>query len=103
MPEPRRYASFRDFYPVYLAEHSNPVSRRLHVVGTGLAFVLIVAAGAAARPRLLLAAPLAGYGFAWLGHVAFEKNRPATFRRPLFSLMGDVRLFFETVTGRRRW
>ena len=47
--------------------------------------------------------PLVGYGFAWVGHFFFEKNRPATFQYPLWSLMGDWRMFFETVTGKRRW
>jgi hypothetical protein len=47
--------------------------------------------------------PLVGYGFAWVGHFVFEKNTPATFKYPLWSLMGDFRLFFETVTGKRRW
>jgi hypothetical protein len=103
MDQPARYRTFRDFYPFYLTEHVNPVSRRLHVVGTGLALGLAATAALTGRPRLLAATPVAGYAFAWLGHFAFEKNRPATFQYPLFSLMGDFRLFFETVTGRRRW
>jgi hypothetical protein len=103
MGQPDRYATFRDFYPFYLTEHVNPVSRRLHVLGTGLALALAATAVVTRRPRLLLGPPLAGYAFAWVGHFAFEKNRPATFRYPLFSLLGDLRLFFETVTGRRGW
>ena len=98
-----RYQSFRDFYPFYLTEHVNPVSRRLHVVGTGLVIAWVIAAIVLRNPWLLIAAPLTGYGFAWVGHFAFEKNRPATFKYPLWSLMGDFRLFFETVSGRRRW
>ena len=98
-----RYSRFSDFYPFYLTEHVNPVSRRLHVVGTGLVIALTVAAAATLNPWLLLAAPLAGYGFAWVGHFVFERNRPATFRYPLWSLMGDFRLFFETISGKRRW
>ena len=97
-----RYASFREFYPFYLTEHVNPVSRRLHVVGTGLVILLLVL-GIAVSPWFFIAAPIAGYAFAWVGHFAFEKNRPATFRYPLWSLMGDFRLFFETVSGRRRF
>lgn len=103
MDRPDRYARFRDFYPFYLTEHVNPVSRRLHVVGTGLVIATLVAALLTLNPWLLLAAPLLGYGFAWIGHFAFEKNRPATFKYPLWSLMGDFRLFFETVSGRRGW
>jgi hypothetical protein len=97
-----RYQSFRDFYPFYLTEHVNPVSRRLHVVGTGLA-LLFVAVGIVADARFLIAAPLAGYGFAWVGHYVFEKNKPATFKYPLWSLAGDFRLFFETVSGLRKF
>ena len=98
-----RYRSFSEFYPFYLTEHVNPVSRRLHVVGTGLVIAVWVAALATRNPWLLLASPLIGYGFAWVGHFIFDKNRPATFKYPLWSLMGDFRLFFETVSGKRRW
>lgn len=97
-----RHQSFRDFYPFYLTEHVNPVSRRLHVVGTGLVILLLVI-GVVVSPWFFIAAPVAGYGFAWFGHFAFEKNRPATFRYPLWSLMGDFRLFFETVSGKRKF
>ncbi len=102
MSQPSTFQSFDAFYPFYLGEHRNRTSRRLHVVGTGLAFATL-AAGLLTRPRYALAAPLLGYGFAWLGHYGFEKNRPATLRHPLYSLMGDFRLFYETATGKRRW
>lgn len=98
----KRYRTFAEFYPFYMTEHANPVSRRLHVVGTGLVILALVA-GLAVNAWFFLAAPLIGYGFAWVGHFAFEKNRPATFQYPLFSLMGDFRLFFETISGKRRW
>jgi hypothetical protein len=97
-----RYRSFREFYPFYIHEHANPTSRRLHVIGTGLVILFLIL-GVVADAWFFLAAPLAGYGFAWLGHFLFEKNRPATFKYPLWSLMGDFRLFFETVSGRRRF
>ena len=103
MDRAERYRSFAEFYPFYLTEHVNPVSRRLHVVGTGLVILVLLAAVLTLNPWLLLAAPLVGYGFAWVGHFVFEKNRPATFKYPLWSLMGDFRLFFETVSGKRRW
>ncbi|PVM86325.1 DUF962 domain-containing protein [Caulobacter radicis] len=97
-----RYRTFADFYPFYLSEHLNHTSRRLHVVGTGLVIVSLVM-GFTVSPWFFLAAPLVGYGFAWVGHFVFEKNRPATFSYPLYSLMGDFRLFFETVAARRPW
>lgn len=98
----RALSQFAAFYPFYLTEHVHPVSRRLHVIGTTLV-VVCLALGALRDWRFFLAAPLIGYGFAWIGHFVFEKNRPATFKYPLYSLMGDFRLWFETVTGRRRW
>lgn len=101
-PSSERYKSFASFYPFYMTEHANPVSRRLHVVGTSLVIVCL-ALGFLRDWRFFVAAPLIGYGFAWIGHFAFEKNRPATFRYPVYSLMGDFRLWFETVTGRRRF
>ena len=98
-----RYRTFREFYPFYLTEHVNSTSRRLHVVGTTLVILLLVAAVVAMDWRLAVAALLVGYGFAWVGHFFFEKNKPATFRYPGFSLMGDFRMWYETVTGQRRW
>jgi hypothetical protein len=97
-----RFRSFAAFYPFYLTEHVNPVSRRLHVVGTSLVIVCLVL-GLLRDWRFFVAAPLVGYGFAWIGHFVFEKNRPATFKYPLYSLMGDFRLWFEVITGKRKW
>jgi hypothetical protein len=102
-PAGERFASFEAFYPYYIHEHSNRTCRRIHIVGSGLVLVALVAAIATANPWWLLAMPLIGYGFAWVGHFFFEKNRPATFRYPLWSLMGDWRMFFETISGRRRF
>lgn len=96
-----RYASFEAFYPYYIHEHSNRICRRIHVVGTGLVIAAFVMAVVTLNAWWLLAMPLIGYGFAWVGHFFFEKNRPATFKYPLWSLLGDFRLFFETVSGRR--
>ena len=98
-----RFASFREFYPFYLEEHSNRVSRRLHFIGSCGVLVLVAMAIVRGNAWWLLAALLCGYGFAWVGHFFFEKNRPATFKYPLWSLMGDFRLFFETVSGKRRF
>jgi len=98
-----RYASFEAFYPFYIHQHANRVCRRIHVVGTALVIAAFVAAVATLNPWWLLAMPLIGYGFAWVGHFFFEKNRPATFKYPLWSLRGDFQLFFETVSGKRKF
>ena len=99
----RRFASFREFYPFYLSEHRNPTCRRLHFAGSTLVLVVVAAAIATGNAWLLLAAPLAGYGFAWVGHFAFEKNRPATFTYPAWSLMGDWVMYWQLLTGRIRF
>jgi hypothetical protein len=103
MADIKRYTTFRDFYPFYLTEHVNPISRRLHVIGTTLVILSLIVAIVARDWRFALAAPIIGYGFAWVGHFFFEKNRPATFKYPGYSLMGDFRLWFETVTGQRKF
>jgi hypothetical protein len=97
-----RFASFADFYPHYLDEHCNMNCRRLHFVGTALVITLFAAAFGTGNLRLLMFAPLAGYGFAWLGHFVFEKNRPATFSHPWYSLAADFVLFRDILAGRIR-
>jgi len=95
-----QYASFAEFYPYYLSEHHRSGTRRLHFAGTLL--VLLTLGGALATQRwvFLWLLPLFGYGFAWLGHFAVERNRPATFRHPLYSLLGDFRMFADMLRGR---
>ena len=102
-PAGERFQSFAAFYPHYIHEHSNRTCRRIHVVGSALVLVVLAAAIVTLNPWWLLAMPLVGYGFAWVGHFFFEKNRPATFKYPLWSLMGDWRMFWETVSGKRRF
>ena len=101
MDDTRRYATFAEFYPFYLSEHRNVVSRRLHVVGTTLAALLLGAAVLTMQGWLVAVALVQGYAFAWVGHFFFEHNRPATFQYPLFSFMGDWRLWWETLSGQR--
>ena len=101
-PAGERFRSFEAVYPFYIREHSNRTCRRIHVIGSGLVLVALVL-GLTVSPWWLLAMPVIGYGFAWVGHFFFEKNRPATFTYPLWSLMGDWRMFFETVTGQRKF
>ncbi|GAB4173526.1 MAG: DUF962 domain-containing protein [Wenzhouxiangellaceae bacterium] len=94
-----RFESFRAFYPYYLAEHSNVNCRRLHFLGSWLVLAAAVA-GVLLSPWWFLAMPVAGYGFAWVGHFVFEKNKPATFRYPLYSLIGDWVMFADILRGR---
>ena len=103
MKEQKTYRSFMDFYPFYLSEHANRTSRRLHFVGTSIAAVLLLAALATQRWWLVAAALIQGYGFAWVGHFFFERNKPATFKYPWFSLRGDWRLWWEILTGEIRF
>jgi hypothetical protein len=95
-----RFSRFADFYPYYLAEHANPVCRRLHYAGSLLVLSILAYALVSQRWLWLLALPLAGYGFAWVGHFIFEKNRPATFQYPLYSFMGDWVMLRDAFTGR---
>jgi hypothetical protein len=98
-----RYRSFRDFYPYYLSEHSDRTCRRLHFIGTGLVLVILAAALASGHYVWLWLLPITGYGFAWVGHFLFEKNKPATFQYPVYSLIGDFRMFADMLTGRIRF
>lgn len=94
------FASFSEFWPYYLSEHRNPLNRRLHFVGTSILNGVVVVAALTGRPTLLLLCPLFGYGFAWYGHFRVEHNRPATFRHPIWSLMGDYKMYGQMLTGR---
>ena len=99
--ERRVFASFREFYPFYLGEHRNRTSRRLHVIGSaGVLVILGLVIVQVLSPWWLLAVPVLGYGFAWVGHFFFEKNRPATFKHPVYSLMGDWVMFKDVLTGK---
>ena len=100
MNEEKPFHSFSDFYPFYLREHANRTSRRLHFTGTSIGLALLVAAVIGHVWWLIAAALLEGYAFAWIGHFFFERNRPATFKHPWLSLMGDWRLWWEMLTGK---
>ncbi len=98
-----RFGSFREFYPHYLSEHRTGACRRLHFAGSTVVLALLVLAAALPAWWPLALAPLAGYGFAWVGHFAFEKNRPATFRHPAWSLAGDWVMYWQLLTGKIRF
>ncbi|TKC09009.1 DUF962 domain-containing protein [Pedobacter frigoris] len=95
----KRFKSLAEFYPFYLTEHQNLISRVLHFIGTGLVVLALFAAILFHEWRFLLIAPLTGYSFAWVGHFFFEKNKPATFRYPAYSLASDFILFWDLLTG----
>jgi hypothetical protein len=94
------FTRFREFYPYYLGEHRNRMCRRLHFIGSTLVILIVLLAIVSGEPRWLWLAPVAGYGFAWVGHYVYEKNRPATFRHPLYSLMGDWVMYWQVLSGK---
>ena len=98
--ETRDFASFEDFYPFYLGEHADRTCRRLHVIGTTLAALLIVAGVLSHQWWLIPLAVVQGYAWSWVGHFVFEKNRPATFQHPWWSYRGDLRMLREVYSGR---
>jgi hypothetical protein len=97
------FQSFAEFYPYYLQEHTNPTCRRLHFIGTLCLFAVLFGVLISGNWWGLLLLPVVGYGFAWVGHFFFEKNRPATFKHPWYSLAGDFVMFKDILTGRIRW
>ncbi len=98
--EKKRFNRFSEFYPFYLSEHQDRVNRRLHFVGTSLVIALVLFALVTQQWLWLAAVPLAGYGFAWVGHFFFEKNKPATFNHPLYSFLGDWVMYKDILTGK---
>ena len=96
----KEFTSFSEFYPFYLSEHSDKLNRRLHFTGLLLALVVLVLVIFSQKWILLILLPVFGYGFAFLGHFFIEKNKPATFKYPLYSLMGDLVMFKDIITGR---
>lgn len=94
------FTSFSQFYPFYLGEHSSRMCRRMHFVGSTLVIVALLIALGTGNANWLWLMPVAGYGFAWLGHYKFEKNRPATFKHPLYSLRGDWVMYGQMLRGK---
>lgn len=95
-------STFDDFWPHYVHAHRNPVNRALHYAGTSAAIGSVAAAALTLNPAWLLLAPVAGYAPAWVGHFVFEKNKPATFEHPLWSLRGDLKMFSMALRGKMR-
>ena len=95
----QRITTFKEFYPFYLAEHSDPVCRGLHYIGSLLVLGVLGYALGTAQYSLLWALPVIGYGFAWIGHFFYEHNKPATFQYPFYSLASDWVMLFQFLTG----
>lgn len=96
---PANLRSFRSFWPYYLAEHRLPLCRALHYVGTLLATSFLIAVIAGEQWTLLWLLPILGYGPAWFAHFVIEKNRPATFRYPFWSLLADYKMLWYWLSG----
>lgn len=96
----KTFDTFAEFYPYYLAEHSNRTCRRLHFIGSTIALALFAAAIITANPWLVLTAVVQGYAWAWVGHFFFEHNKPATFQYPWKSFKGDWVMWKDMLTGK---
>ena len=99
----KRYASLKEFYPFYLTEHSNTTCRLLHFVGTGLVIISFLTFLVTFNWYYLAIIPFLGYGFAWVGHFFFERNKPATFQYPGYSLASDFIMFWDLLTGKEKF
>ncbi len=95
-----KFQSFAEFYPYYLSEHENSTCRLLHFIGSLLVLTLIAYSVTQSKFILLWLIPVIGYGFAWVGHFFFEKNKPATFTYPFYSFMGDWVMFKDILVGK---
>ncbi|PWK20258.1 hypothetical protein LV89_03799 [Arcicella aurantiaca] len=94
------FESLKEFYPYYLTEHQNSTSKLLHFIGTGFIILILIFALTTSTFQYLWFIPLVGYGFAWVGHFFFEKNKPATFKHPFYSLASDFIMFFDILRGK---
>ncbi len=96
----KKYTSFASFYPFYLSQHQNTTCRRLHFIGSSLILIMLLYIVLNGAWVLLWTLPLLGYGFAWVGHFFYEKNKPATFTYPLYSFIGDWVMYKDIITGK---
>ncbi|MEM7551008.1 MAG: DUF962 domain-containing protein [Bacteroidota bacterium] len=103
MASDKKYRSLKEFYPFYLSEHQNPTCRTLHFIGTFILFIVLFWVFFTQNWWGLALIPVIGYGFAWVGHFFFEKNKPATFQYPGYSLASDFILFWDMVRGKEKF
>ena len=97
-----RYKSFEDFYPYYIAEHDHKYTKLMHFIGTSISIYFLIKFLLSFNFLFILYALLAGYGFAWVGHFFIEKNKPATFKYPFYSLKGDYKMYLEILQGKHK-
>ena len=97
---PADIKSFGEFWPYYVREHLNPLNRKLHFIGSTLAGATAIGSIVTGQLYALPLAPVVGYGFAWVGHFFVEKNKPASFKYPVYSFMGDWVMWYKIVTGK---
>ena len=102
-PDNYQYKSLKEFFPFYMSQHANRTCRRLHFIGTTLGLVLAVVAVATQTWWLLAVAIVQGYAWAWIGHFGFEHNKPATFKYPWLSYLGDWKMWWQMLTGKIAW
>tara|TARA_B100001778_G_C18590876_1_gene632231 strand:+ start:1614 stop:1919 length:306 start_codon:yes stop_codon:yes gene_type:complete len=98
----KKIRSFKDFYPIYLEQHNSSSNKLFHFIGTSISIIFLFKLFVSLNLIYLLFALIAGYGFAWVGHFFIEKNKPATFSYPLYSLIADYKMFFEIVIGKHK-
>ena len=97
-----RYKTFKEFYPYYISEHENKYTKLLHFIGTSVGIFFLIIFLISFEFMYLLFALISGYAFAWIGHFFIEKNKPATFKYPLYSFIGDHKMFIEILQGKHK-
>ncbi len=96
----KKIKTYEEFYTFYLTQHSNKICRLLHLIGTTFVLALVLTSIIHLNPYWLIFVPLTGYGFAWFGHFVFEKNEPAAFSHPWWSLLSDFKMYYEVLSGK---
>ena len=97
-----RYKSFEEFYPYYLSEHANKYTKLMHFIGTSIGLIMLINFFISFKFLFLLLAFTSGYAFAWVGHFFIEKNKPATFKYPIYSFIGDHKMYLEIILGKHK-
>ena len=98
----KRYTNFKDFYPYYLSEHSHKTTKLLHFIGTSISLYFLFNFFRTFDFVSIILSLLSGYGFAWVSHFFIEKNKPATFKYPFYSFIGDHLMFIEIIMGKHK-